>query len=194
MARYTKEHKASSHEKILKTAATLFKKKGYEGTGLKEVMEDAGLTVGTFYAHFHSKAGLLTETFIRAWEESKERLTKGLENAEKKEWLKSVVERYISREHSDSVETGCAFPALISEISRAPKETKQEIEDYFLDSIKKMSEKMPEAPDIEPQERTLATFCLMVGAISLSRAMVSQEISDQILNAAKKMALYDDKP
>ncbi len=191
MARYSQVHKQNSHEKILNTAGILFKKKGYEGTGLKEVMEDSGLTVGTFYAHFSSKATLLTKTFIHAWESSKARLIRGLENKSKEEWLKSVVERYLSHKHMMDIENGCAFPTLISELSRAPDETKKEIEDYFINSIKEASNKVPTTLDFNAEERFLATFCLMVGAVSLARAMASKDVSDKILNAAKKLATRD---
>lgn len=193
MARYSQVHKQNSHEKILSTASILFKKKGYEGTGLKEVMEDSGLTVGTFYAHFSSKAELLTRTFIHAWENSKARLIQGLEDKSKEDWLKSVVKRYLSRKHVVNIETGCPFPTLISELSRAPEETRKEIEDYFFNSIKRASDKMPGTPDFGAQERLLATFCLMVGAVSLSRAMASEEASSKILESAKKLALFGIK-
>lgn len=155
-------------------------------------MNDSGLTVGTFYAHFPSKAALLAKTFIRSWDKSKIHLTKGLDNMDKQDWLKSVVKRYLSRKHAVNIETGCPFPTLISELSRVPEETRKEIEDYFINSIKRASDKMPGTPDFDAQERLLATFCLMVGAVSLSRAMVSEEVSNKILESAKKLALYDE--
>ncbi len=189
MARYSKDHKAASREKILRTAAKLFRKQGYEGTGLKEVMERSGLTVGTFYAHFPSKAALLAEAFTRTAGESRNSTLAEQE----KDWYKTFVVRYLSRKHLENVENGCPFPSLISELSRAPHEEREKIERYLIESIEKYSKKTPEMEGLDQKERMLASFCMMIGAVSLSRAVVSKELSNQILNAAKKMALFDLK-
>jgi len=51
--------KQETRERILRAAARAIRKHGYEGVGVAEVMKDAGLTHGGFYAHFASRDALL---------------------------------------------------------------------------------------------------------------------------------------
>src|SRR3954470_18869929 len=59
VARYGKEHKAATRQRIIDAAGRRFKKDGIEGSGVATLMADAGLTNGAFYAHFDSKDDLV---------------------------------------------------------------------------------------------------------------------------------------
>lgn len=54
-----KQQKAQSHARILKAARTLFVKRGYDATTAREIAERAGLSVGSLFLHFKSKADIL---------------------------------------------------------------------------------------------------------------------------------------
>lgn len=49
----------NSREEILNTAICLFSQKGYEGVGIREICDNAGITKPTLYYFFKSKQGLL---------------------------------------------------------------------------------------------------------------------------------------
>jgi len=49
----------NSKEVILNAAILLFSQKGYEGVGVQEICEHAGITKPTLYYFFKSKQGLL---------------------------------------------------------------------------------------------------------------------------------------
>ncbi|MDQ2927583.1 MAG: TetR/AcrR family transcriptional regulator, partial [Pseudomonadota bacterium] len=49
------EQKAETHERIVRAAAASIRRNGFAGAGVAEVMADAGLTHGGFYAHFASR-------------------------------------------------------------------------------------------------------------------------------------------
>src|SRR6266496_3897353 len=51
--------KEETRERILRAAARAIRKHGYEGVGVADVMKEAGLTHGGFYAHFESRDALL---------------------------------------------------------------------------------------------------------------------------------------
>lgn len=53
------EHKAKTRERIIKTAAAAFRRHGIAQIGIADIMREAGLTHGGFYAHFKSKNELL---------------------------------------------------------------------------------------------------------------------------------------
>ena len=59
--RYEQDHKARTHQRILKNAARRFRAEGLNGPGVATVMKASGLTVGGFYKHFRSKDELLAE-------------------------------------------------------------------------------------------------------------------------------------
>ena len=59
MARYDKEHKQATRQRIIETAGHRFKQDGIDGSGVATLMADAGLTNGAFYAHFASKDDLV---------------------------------------------------------------------------------------------------------------------------------------
>jgi AcrR family transcriptional regulator len=53
-------------EMILAAASELFKADGYEGVGMKDIGDAVGVTAPAIYAHFNSKAALLTAVLERA--------------------------------------------------------------------------------------------------------------------------------
>jgi TetR/AcrR family transcriptional regulator, transcriptional repressor for nem operon len=55
--------KALTHERILDTAARVIRRAGFQGVGVADIMKEAGLTHGGFYAHFASR-GALVEGYL----------------------------------------------------------------------------------------------------------------------------------
>jgi len=53
------ERKAETKKKLVDSAMTLFSEKGYYQTNSKEIAENAGLAVGSFYRHFADKRDIL---------------------------------------------------------------------------------------------------------------------------------------
>ena len=62
--------KEATHERIVEAAARAIRRSGYSGTGVADIMKDAGLTHGGFYAHFESREAMLAEAADRAGAES----------------------------------------------------------------------------------------------------------------------------
>ena len=56
--RYSEDHKAKTHQRIVNEAALRFRRDGVLATGLQPLMKALGLTHGGFYAHFKSKGRL----------------------------------------------------------------------------------------------------------------------------------------
>src|SRR6058998_1573826 len=66
----SREQAAQNRERIVETAAQLFRERGFEGIGVADLMQEAGLTHGGFYGHFSSKEDLIAEAAARAFEGS----------------------------------------------------------------------------------------------------------------------------
>ena len=75
---HKKQQKIESKERILNVASRLFKKNGYTATGIDQIMEEAGLTAGGFYAHFQSKTDLLEQTISHSLKKSRQLLMKDI--------------------------------------------------------------------------------------------------------------------
>jgi TetR/AcrR family transcriptional regulator, cholesterol catabolism regulator len=56
-------------ERILDEAASLFGRRGYHGTSMRDIGEAAGLLAGSLYAHIASKEDLLYEIVVQAGNE-----------------------------------------------------------------------------------------------------------------------------
>jgi len=68
--RYSKEHKAETHARIVKKASVRLRERGAHGIGVADLMKEAGLTHGGFYAHFDSREALVVEAFDYAMDRS----------------------------------------------------------------------------------------------------------------------------
>ena len=59
---YPVEHRHLTKERILRSARRLFNRHGFDAVSIDDVMADAGLTRGSFYAYFASKGDLYAES------------------------------------------------------------------------------------------------------------------------------------
>src|SRR3954468_12392536 len=62
--------KDATHERIVSVAARAIRRSGYDGTGVADIMKEAGLTHGAFYAHFASREAMLAEAASKACAEA----------------------------------------------------------------------------------------------------------------------------
>lgn len=187
--RYQADHKHTTRERIMAAAGRVFRQHGYAAGGVDAVMKEAGLTHGGFYAHFPSKAALLSAMLEQALQQYRARLVRGLDGRHGAEWLRAVVGRYLSRTHRDAAEDGCVMPALISELSRAPADARHTFTTYLRTWCTEFEPNMPEVPREDATDRALATIALSVGGLALARAVDDPELSDRILRACQRLAV-----
>src|ERR1700680_4863362 len=99
--RYRPEHKAETHQKIVKDASRRVRAEGITGTAVSAVMRDAGLTHGGFYKHFGSKNDLLLESLREAFQEIGDTLVGAAERSHPVAAWKAIVKTYLSPEYCD---------------------------------------------------------------------------------------------
>lgn len=112
--RKSKEQTAESRRRILQEAARLYREKGFDGVGVAEIMDAAGLTHGGFYRHFSSKEALIAEAMAQAFADRLSAL-KARDDVAGTELLRGFVEGYLSERHLRAPEKGCPVAALGSE-------------------------------------------------------------------------------
>src|ERR1700747_2962368 len=125
--RYSLEHKARNHEKILSTAARSFREHGADSSGIGTVMKKVGLKKGGFYRHFKSKDDLFVEAVARALDETGTGMVEVAKSAPDGQGLRALIERYLSAGHANSPGTGCVRAALGPELARKPVSGRQRI-------------------------------------------------------------------
>src|SRR6201985_100340 len=123
--RYSREHKFETHARIVKRASVRLREKGAHGIGVADLMKDAGLTHGGFYAHFDSREALVIEAFNYAMDRANERWRKVTAEVPPEKRLSTIVDGYLSTTHRDDPGQGCAVPALGAEIARESLKTRK---------------------------------------------------------------------
>src|SRR3954465_11844023 len=99
--------KEASRERILTAAARAIRRSGYAGTGVADIMKEAGLTHGAFYAHFPSREAMLAEAADRAGAESVAASAKVVAAAPTRQVLRALVRTYLSKGHVENADIGC---------------------------------------------------------------------------------------
>jgi AcrR family transcriptional regulator len=187
VARYGKEHKQATRQRIIETAGRRFKRDGIDSSGISTLMADAGLTNGAFYAHFASKDDLVATAVadqLRAqYANVIEQAAPGIAGVEQ------IVRWYLSPQHRDSPDDGCPSAALLDEIGRCADETKQAYTDGVLAVIDGIAARLAPADPRSVRTKTLSVYAMMVGTLQLSRALADQRLSDELLDEGIRNAL-----
>ena len=121
----TTRSKEATHDRIVEAAARAIRRSGYNGTGVADIMKDAGLTHGGFYAHFPSREAMLAEAADRAGSESVAMMERVAATSPPPRALQAMMQAYLSKAHVEGVETGCATAALGSEMPRQAPEVRR---------------------------------------------------------------------
>jgi TetR/AcrR family transcriptional repressor of nem operon len=192
--RYSREHKLETHARIVKRASVRIREKGAHGIGVADLMKDAGLTHGGFYAHFDSREALVIEAFAYAMDRSTERWRKLAETTPPEKRMAAIVESYLTPLHRDDPGHGCAVTALGAEIARESPKTRKAFAAKLEQMVDMLAEQLPDVPRKAARKQALATLSTMVGTLVLARIAGSGELSDDILGAGRAAALGRTAP
>lgn len=184
MQRSTPSRKEATHERIVEAAARAIRRSGYDGTGVADVMKDAGLTHGGFYAHFPSREAMLAEAADRAGAEAVAASAHIAAAASPPQALRVLLEAYLSKAHVQNAETGCPVVALGSEMPRQAPEVRRASTRRIKEMIDLVARQSPDWGQPGAHERALATVATMVGAVLLARAVDDPRLSDALRRAA----------
>ena len=178
--------KEASHERIVSTAARAIRRSGYDGTGVADIMKEAGLTHGAFYAHFTSREAMLAEAASRACAESATAAADVVASVPPGQALASMLRAYLSPEHLKQVELGCPLAALGSETARQAPEVRRVTTRHIKEMIDLVARQSPDWGQPGAHERALVTIATMVGTLLLARAVDEPALSDSLCEAALK--------
>jgi TetR/AcrR family transcriptional repressor of nem operon len=187
--RYSKQHKQETHARIVKKASVRLREKGAHGIGVADLMKDAGLTHGGFYAHFNSREALVIEAFGYAMDRSIEHWRKKAEQTPSDKRLAAIVDSYLTPTHRDDPGHGCAVPALSAEIARENPKTRRAFAAKLEQMIDMIAQQMPDLPRKTARKQAMASLATMMGTLVMARVAGSGEFSDDILSAGRDAVL-----
>jgi AcrR family transcriptional regulator len=180
--------KEQTRERILRAAAGAIRKRGYEGVGVAEVMKEAGLTHGGFYAHFESRDALLVAAAEQASAESSEALSRALAKAKPGGELMALIDTYLDDRHVTAAEQGlgCALAAAGTEVPRQCPGVRRAVTRRIKDLVGLVERQFPDWGKPAAHEKAMAIVAQMVGALMLARATDDPQLSKAIRRAARE--------
>jgi TetR/AcrR family transcriptional regulator, transcriptional repressor for nem operon len=184
MNRSAPTRKEATHERIVEVAARAIRRSGYGGTGVADIMKEAGLTHGGFYAHFASRDALLAEAADRAGADGVEALARIAADAPADAALSTLLKAYLSREHVEQAELGCPVVALGSEMARQAPEVRRAATRRIKELVDLIARLQPEWGTPAAHRQALATLATMVGALTIARAVDDPKLADAMRHAA----------
>ena len=192
--RYSKEHKTQTHARIVKRASVKLREKGAHGIGVADLMKEAGLTHGGFYAHFDSRDALVIEAFTHAMDRSTEHWRKQTEATPAEKRLSTIVNSYLSTLHRDNPGQGCAVPTLGAEIARESTKTRRAFAVRMQQMIEMLAKQFHGVPPKTARKQAMAAMATMMGSLVMARIAGGSELSDDILKSGRDAILERAKP
>ena len=184
--RYEKGHKEATRAHILEVASQQFRQSGVAAVGLAGIMEAAGLTNGAFYTHFDSKEDLVRAVLDDALTRREE---KQRANLEAKSGLEPTIRDYLSLRHRDGAGSGCPTAALVAEVARSPKKTRDAFTEKISGIIALAAAQIREGTPARRRRNAIAIYGMMVGALQVARAVTDKTLSVEILDSTIDAAL-----
>ena len=177
--RYSSDHKAQTHQRIIKEASVRFRRDGIGATGLQPLMKALNLTHGGFYAHFKSK-GELVEKALQSAAAELDAHCEMLFSQERP--LEAFIDSYLSEWHLTSPDQGCPLPTMSSELGLRGQHTPTT--DAVLKARLNQIEAALENPNADRQ--SLVMMSTLVGALVLARSVKSTELATRIMDVVRE--------
>ncbi len=175
--------KEASHERIVDVAARAIRRSGYDGTGVADIMQEAGLTHGAFYAHFASREAMLAEAADRAGAQSNAATAAAVANVAPQQAMETLIRSYLSKTHQDATETGCPIAALVSEMPRQSPEVRRAATRRIKGAIDLIAQQSADWGQAAAHERALVIAATLVGSLALARAVDEPALADHLREA-----------
>lgn len=198
MPRISQQQKELNRERIVSAASEGFRARGLDGVGIDELMKTAGMTHGGFYNHFPSKEDLALEVLHQGFTDSLGHVASIIDAHPRsaRAGLQAIIDSYLTTDHRDHPEHGCASAALATDAARHGVKAQTEYQrglDGYLAAITELllgaaNQTKTKLDPARARQQAIAIFSQMVGAQVISRAIAhaDPELSDEVLAANRK--------
>src|SRR5258706_12655910 len=129
MMPFSSEHRERVREKIIQSARRLFNRHGFNAVSIDDVMADAGLTRGSFYAYFDTKSELYATSITAILSEKSIEHWDGVSvDPRAPDVAAEIIGDYLSVSHFENVDRTCPLVALPNDVSRTEQSVKPAFE------------------------------------------------------------------
>lgn len=193
--RYSQSHKQETRKTVVRAAAAAVRAKGPDGVSVAEIMAEAGLTHGGFYAHFPNKAALVAAALAEAFGQSRRRFARMTEGMTPAEALTAFIDSYVSVEHRDNPQRGCPIATLTNDLPRQGPAVRDAFDAGVANLIARIEAWLPlgegqiegEGERAAAARRGLASSMMaeMAGVVALARAVSDAAMAHAMLEASR---------
>ena len=184
---YTAAHKQQSRERILHSAVCLFTRKGFENTSIDEVMAEAELTRGAFYAHFKSKQDLYAQAIAFTPVFSIFAKTKPTAMDEQT-WLAQLVSAYLSQAHVHKADMPCPLAFLVTDVAVSEPAARQAYTDVYL-KMNQLIHTYTKKFSRCDRASVMAVTAMMIGGVAVARTLSDRKAQGDLLKSCRQVAL-----
>jgi TetR/AcrR family transcriptional repressor of nem operon len=183
--RYSETHKEETRKKVVKAAAAAVRAKGPDGVGVAEIMAEAGLTHGGFYAHFPNKEALVAAAIEEAFGQSRRRFARMTEGMTQTEALTAFIDAYVSADHRNHPQRGCPISTLANDLPRQGPMVRGAFDTGVANLIARIEAWLPDGEASTQHSLASSMMAEMAGAVALARAVSDDVLADQLLAASR---------
>lgn len=191
--RYPPDHKAKARKALLHAGMRSMKAAGFNGIGVDGLAAEAGVTSGAFYSNFQNKEEMLEAIIEAAVGEPFLSDTETASKVELQRQIRKFLDEYLSIFHVANPADGCPMPALSADIGRAGPSTRAAYEGKLTAWAARIADSL-DGPRPDRERRAWSILSLMVGAISIARAMSNATAQTEVVDSARRMAKRLTRP
>jgi AcrR family transcriptional regulator len=188
--------RSGTRERIVETTAELFRRHGYTGTGLKQIVAEANAPFGSIYHHFPNGKAQLGEEVIRSSGRMYFELFEAIFDAAPDvvsatgDFFVGAAETLRQTDYADA----CPIATVALEVASTNEPLRQATADVFDSWIDGATRRLVDAgvPEKRARELAIGFLAALEGAFVLSRATKSTEpleVAGEAATAAVKEAL-----
>jgi TetR/AcrR family transcriptional repressor of nem operon len=183
--RYSDTRKQETRRKVVRAAAAAMRARGPDGVGVAEVMAEAGLTHGGFYAHFPNKEALVAAAIEEAFAQSRHRFAQATEGMSREMALAAFIDAYVSLGHRNNPQSGCPVATLANDLPRQGAVARSAFDAGVADLIARLEGWLPEQEPSARRGLAGSLMAEMAGVVAMSRAVSDEALAGQLLDASR---------
>lgn len=180
--------KLETRKRIINAASQGFRRNGFAGIGVDGIAKEAGVTSGAFYAHLGSKEGAFEAALSAGLDEVIAAIPE-FQLQHGKQWVEAFSEYYLGKSHRDNLSSGCAMTTLSPEVVRTKPEFHAIYEEKMIEIVELMAKKMDGVSHEECVSKSWAVLGILIGGLTMVRAVHSNETADRVATAIKNSAI-----
>ncbi|NQZ53704.1 MAG: TetR/AcrR family transcriptional regulator [Piscirickettsiaceae bacterium] len=177
-----------TRKRIINAASQGFRSNGYAGIGVDSIAKEAGVTSGAFYAHLGSKDGAFEAALSVGLDEVIAAIPE-FQLQHGKKWIVAFTDYYLGQAHRDNLSCGCAMTTLSPEVVRTKPELHEIYEEKMIEIVELMAQGLIGNSHEECLFKAWAVLGILIGGLTMARAVASIKTADQIAISITKAAV-----